>query len=178
MNYKLLSIIFGLSTLILGVGFIYSIWFVDPEVESSVIITYDPNAPASVTPAPLETPTPTPFVPQPWKLAKGDPADTCTSPTFTGLAKVKGWYVWDYNYIEKAWLIKINQTDLSNLPINKFPLELQANYRKDPLFVLNEPSKELEDQLKQAGEDNPVDITVTGFNQYCEGRANLTIQES
>lgn len=110
----------------------------------------------------------------PWKLTKGDVSDTCTDPTFSGQVTLKGRYVWDTSYVSNQWLFKITADQLKLLPLDQ--LKLGSYYKDKPQFILKNVSTILEEELKLATDFDPQEITITQFNQYCEGSANLTVK--
>lgn len=111
-----------------------------------------------------------------WKLVSGDPSDTCSSPTYKGEAQIRGFYVYDYSYVEKEWLLQILPEDANKIPVNQvYSDKNYSEWIKKPQFALGGVTPELEKELKSASKDNPKTITVKGFKAYCEGVPQLSI---
>lgn len=122
------------------------------------------------------------FQAESWELVSGDPTNTCTTPTFVGRQQLKGWYVQEYReaYGTTATVFTVNANQLNRLPIDKLyngtePLE--QYYYEYPKFNLVKVSNNLEKKLNNSSPNNPVIITATKFSQYCEGPANITVEE-
>jgi hypothetical protein len=178
MNYKILSIALGAAVLVLT-GTLLTVVrseneatkaSVEQQIESKTPTETEPPAPEAEKPATNSVDMKT----IPWKLTKGDVTDTCTSPTFTGQVTLKGRYVWDTSYVANQWLFEISPDQLKLLPLAQ--LKLGSYYEDKPQFVLQNVSADLEEQLKNATDFEPQEITITQFNQYCEGSANLKVK--
>lgn len=109
-----------------------------------------------------------------WKLVSGDPSDTCTAPTYEGEVEVSGWYVYDYSYVEKAWLLQIIDADVDKIPVKEVYGEESYNqWVEKPQFLFNATSEQ-EVELKAASKDSPVKVIVKAFRAYCEGAPQLS----
>jgi hypothetical protein len=104
-----------------------------------------------------------------WEIVSGDPNDTCSRPSYSGEATINAWYVYDYDYVEKRWLIKISKNDLKNI----FKDQTAATY--NPTFSLIDMDKELEERLKNSSESNPVKLTIRSLYFYCEGSVRASL---
>jgi hypothetical protein len=106
-----------------------------------------------------------------WELTGGNPTDTCSSPTYSGEATIHGWYEWDYVYVEKNWVLRISTEDAKRLPIKEIlgGTEYYNEFMKKPGLVLADAPKNLQEELKQASAENPIELNVRGFKMYCEG---------
>lgn len=114
-----------------------------------------------------------------WKLVSGDPSDTCSSPTYSGEAKLNGWYVFDYSYVEKEWLLQVAEEDAKKIPVEEvYGEKSYGEWIKKPQFLLGGVTPELENELKNASPENPIEVTVKGFKAYCEGAPQLSISGS
>ena len=113
-----------------------------------------------------------------WKLISGNPNDTCSSPTYSGEAEVRGFYVYDVSYVDKEWLLQILPEDATKVPVNKVYDDISyANWLVKPQFSLNGATPELVEELKSATKDNPKTITIKGFKAYCEGVPQVSLSE-
>lgn len=110
-----------------------------------------------------------------WTLVSGDPNDACTRPTYNGETELQGWYVYDYNYVEKDWLFQVTPDDVDNIPIATILGDTFDNWAEKPHYNLDNVTPELEAELKAATEKNPKTITVKGFSVYCEGAPVLNL---
>lgn len=113
-----------------------------------------------------------------WQLVSGNAEDTCSTPIYKGEAKIKGWYVWDYNYVEKTWMLEIAEEDIDKLPIKEaYGEETFALWKKNAnyIFRLTDAETQLERKLKSASKTKPIEITVRGFKAYCEGAPLVSI---
>lgn len=114
-----------------------------------------------------------------WKIISGDPKENCSQVTYKGEVQVRGWYVYDYNYVEKQWMFRILTEDAKKIPVIDYIG--QEAYDKwlasNPRFVLYGATPELEKELKAASEKNPKTITVKGLKIYCEGSPQLSLSE-
>lgn len=111
-----------------------------------------------------------------WKLISGDINDTCSSPTYSGEAQISGWYVYDYSYVEKEWLLQISAEDTDKIPVAEvYGEKSYSEWIKKPQFVLDGVTPELEKELKNASSEKPKTITVKGFKAYCEGAPQLSL---
>ncbi|MBU1177999.1 hypothetical protein KJ903_02165 [Patescibacteria group bacterium] len=109
-----------------------------------------------------------------WKLVSGDPSDTCSAPTYEGEVEVSGWYVYDYSYVEKTWLLQIIDEDVSKIPIKEVYGEESYNqWVEKPQFLFDATAEQVE-ELKKASEDKPVKVTIKAFRAYCEGAPQLS----
>ncbi len=107
-----------------------------------------------------------------WKLVSGNPLDNCSSPVYEGEVKLKGYYVFDYFYVEKEWLFRPIEEDLKKIWLN--PAE-QRDFLKN--FKIIDISEEEEERLKKATKKNPAEITIRGLNLYCEGGGVVSINK-
>jgi hypothetical protein len=111
-----------------------------------------------------------------WKLISGVPEDTCMTPTYEGEAIIRGWYEWDYSYVEKEWVLKILPQDAPKLPAeDAYGAESYGHFSKDPVLRLIDADPQLARKLKAASKDNPVELTVKGFSAYCEGAPSVSL---
>lgn len=109
-----------------------------------------------------------------WKLVSGDPSDTCSAPTYEGEVEVSGWYVYDYSYVEKTWLLQIVDEDVGKIPIKEVYGEESYNYWVEKPQFLFDATAEQEAELKEASEESPMKVTVKAFRAYCEGAPQLS----
>ncbi|MFA6048211.1 MAG: hypothetical protein WCV59_04725 [Parcubacteria group bacterium] len=112
-----------------------------------------------------------------WELVSGNPTDTCSGPTYQGEATVHGWYEWDYVYVEKNWTLVITKEDAKKLPIKEIlgGTVYYDEIMKDPTFVLADAPVKLQEQLKQASPENPIELKLHGFKMYCEGAPTVSL---
>ncbi|MFH2104662.1 MAG: hypothetical protein ABII72_00290 [Parcubacteria group bacterium] len=109
-----------------------------------------------------------------WKLVSGDPSDTCSAPTYEGEVEVNGWYVYDYSYVEKTWLLQIIDEDVSKIPVKEVYGEESYNqWVEKPQFLFDATAEQVE-ELKQASKDKPMKVTIKAFRAYCEGAPQLS----
>ncbi len=113
-----------------------------------------------------------------WVLVSGDPTDTCMSPTYEGSATLNGWYVYDYNYVDKDWLLEIPDDELNKLPLSEIScgdVMCDEAFAGNAHFNLVDADPDLEEEMKAASAESPVSVTVSGFGMYCEGVPALSI---
>lgn len=112
-----------------------------------------------------------------WELTGGNPSDTCSGPTYSGEATVHGWYSWDYVYVEKSWVLNISTEDAEKLPIKEIlgGTVYYDEFMKKPGLVLTDAPVKLQAELKQASEENPVELKLQGFKMYCEGAPTVSL---
>ena len=112
-----------------------------------------------------------------WKLVSGDPSDTCSSPTYEAseAVEISGWYVYDYSYVDKEWLLQIIAADVSKIPIEEvYGVEGAKQWAKKPQFLIDiAPTQAAE--FKKASKDDPEKVKVKGFRAYCEGAPQLSV---
>jgi len=109
-----------------------------------------------------------------WKLVSGDPSDTCSAPTYEGETTVRGWYVYDYSYVDKTWLLQVLEADVDKIPIKEvYGEESYAQWVEKPQFLFDATTEQVED-LKKASQDNPIEVSVKAFRAYCEGAPQLS----
>ncbi len=95
-----------------------------------------------------------------WRRVGGDPKEDCSDHIYEGKVVVRGWYEWRMNYVERDWMLVVDESDESRL-ITGFPRLLS--------FKLRNVSPELEESLKNATPNKPVSLTVKKLGYYCEG---------
>lgn len=105
-----------------------------------------------------------------WRYISGDPQLSCSEIVFEGEIKLKGWYVWDYIYIEKGWVFYTADEDVKKIPV----YDTHASYdeigkERARKFVLSNVPKEVENSLRQASKERPYEIVVDKYSLYCEG---------
>lgn len=111
-----------------------------------------------------------------WKLISGDANDTCTTPTFEGLASVRGFYMQDYTYPgppegKLFWAFAILPEDADKMPIDGI-VNQQSGYIE---VGIQNATKTLEAQWKKATKDHPATIDLNYFSTYCEGIPSVKI---
>ena len=103
-----------------------------------------------------------------WKLVSGNPRQDCSRAVYEGEVAVRGWYEWDYIYVEKDWVFNIVSEDIGKIttdPGNRW----YWSYR------LADAPKDLEARLKKASREKPVAVTLKGLSFYCEGIAGASL---
>jgi hypothetical protein len=111
-----------------------------------------------------------------WELKSGDPNDICSIPVFQGKSKVNAWYVYGKGYENKnEWLLKIADGYESKLPL----LEKNRTRKDFHLKVkLQDISDELENKLKKASQENPVEVEISAYLAYCDGIPLASLQSA
>ena len=114
-----------------------------------------------------------------WKLLSGNLSDTCTFPVWDGQASVRGWYQYEESYGgEKNWYLHLLSDDLLKLPAESY---LGKSFREDPSGIWNPQFKfrhadqALIERLKDGSPDDPVEMTIKGYGEYCEGPAFISV---
>ena len=112
-----------------------------------------------------------------WELTAGNPADTCSGPTYAGEATVHGWFDWNYVYVEKSWVLNISKEDAEKLPIKEIlgGTVYYDEFMKSPALVLSDAPQKLQEELKQASPENPIELKIRGFRMYCEGAPTVSL---
>lgn len=108
-----------------------------------------------------------------WKLLSGEVNDTCSKPTFSGEATIHGWYASEVLFDEQEWVFKVAKEDIANLPLQNVITD-HPNFNETLNIV--DASDSLEDQLKNASEENPELITIKGYSAYCEGSPRVSLE--
>jgi hypothetical protein len=101
-----------------------------------------------------------------WTLISGDSKDICTTPTFAGEVRVRGWYEETPTYGDgKEEELHVYPDDIPLLPGK----QLGIDYSKIPFIRIDNASSTLVDMLRNADAANPAYVTLAQFKQYCEG---------
>lgn len=83
------------------------------------------------------------------------------------------------SYVEKEWLLQVAEEDAKKIPVEEvYGEKSYGEWIKKPQFLLGGVTPELENELKNASPENPIEVTVKGFKAYCEGAPQLSISGS
>lgn len=100
-----------------------------------------------------------------WKLVAGNADQDCGQPVYAGSVGVKAWYVWDYSYVERKWMLVLSTEDAKKM--------FTSGYH-GPYNLVDAPAG-LEKQLSLASEEKPISITIKKLSYYCEGAPNVSL---
>jgi hypothetical protein len=105
-----------------------------------------------------------------WTLQSGDSNDTCTAPTFSGEARIRGWLVYGDNLGTSDWLFSVVPADQKKLPMYRYRLNGQDVTDVNQFVDLWEIPQELVQRVRMATPESPVTLTIKGYRLYCGGR--------
>ncbi len=100
-----------------------------------------------------------------WKLVSGDLSKDCSTNVYAGNVSVSGWYVWDYFYIDRQWMLVLRPQDRTKV--------FSEGYT-DPLYLKDAPLS-LEKELVAALSEKPVKLTLKRLETYCEGAPMVSL---
>lgn len=112
-----------------------------------------------------------------WTLVSGDMKDTCTAPTFSGEAQVRGWLVYAETLGTKEWMFQIAKADQRKLPMFEFVSGGLTRTDVNQMAYLDSIPDELVGRIRTATPESPVTVTVKGYRLYCEGSPLLSFEE-
>jgi len=102
----------------------------------------------------------------PWSLFSGNVQDTCSHPQFEGEVVVRGWYEEIDVYGDgREERLRVYAEDVSLLPGD----QLGIVYDNKPFVRLDNASPALVETLRRADFNQPAEVTLVEFSQYCEG---------
>ena len=99
-------------------------------------------------------------------LKGGDPEMDCGNPTYSNKIDVSGWYVWDYFYVGRQWVLQVDKKDMKKI--------LSKGY--EGTLRLTDASPELEKKLASANSKQPITLILRGLSYYCEGSPSVSIK--
>ncbi len=114
-----------------------------------------------------------------WTQISGDANDFCTSPTFKGVAEVRGWMDIVYSDVGgNESILHITGADAKKLPYDLLGRNYQQNldFSKDFSLFVGNLTPQSEKELRAATKERPKTITITSFNIYCEGYPSVQIE--
>ncbi len=113
-------------------------------------------------------------VPSGWTLVAGELSDTCTAPTFSGEARIRGWLVYTETLGSPEWLFQIADSDQAKLPLHTFTQSGLIRTDVNRLAFLDRIPESLVTPIRSATPEKPVTITVRGYRLYCEEHPSLS----